>query len=529
MAAHGQIDLLDHLHEAIIATDVHLCITAWNQTAAQTYGYTAAEVLGRPLAAVIRSDVDQQQRDEALKELHANDELLTEITQYQRDGTPLHHMEEKMMTIRDDAGNISGYVSVYRDISNRKRLENLLNRRVRQAETSSEICQLISDVGLDYQAVLDVVAQKITEAIGDMCVVTVMSDDGQWLTPVTYYHPDPQVHAHIGHLYAQADQPVDSVVGQVVRDGRPLMIPSLTTEEADNFVTAAYKEYLASSNMYGLMIVPLTVKKQVIGTLGISRITPGRPYTNVDLEFLQVLAAQVAMGIQNARLHEKVRHNRDTLQLLTGRIVTAQEEERRRISRELHDKTSQALTVLRIKLEQLQSVDDLSLLPDKVSQLLTLTDQTMDNIHTLAENLRPPEIDTLRLTATLEEYCVDFAEQTGLAITFTAEEIPLLTDVIRITFYRVLQEALTNVVRHAEATTVSVTLVYQNQELVLRIKDNGQGFDASAVLDARAAYESLGLLGMRERLENLGGRLSVITRPGQGTTLAAHIPSESTL
>jgi PAS domain S-box-containing protein len=512
---HAQI--LDNLHDAVIATDAEFRITTWNKAAEQMYGWDASEVLDQPVYKVLNAFFNESQLLEAISTLQAEGVYRAEVLQYHRDGRSLF-IEGQAVALREN-GQVTGYVSVNRDITERKRLEDALRRRVTQVETLLEVSEHIGKVGLDYHAVLHVIVRKITEAVGDMCVIADVSDKGDWLVPVAFYHPDPKVHAQIGQMFAASPLPFDSSIAAVVRERQPLILPDLNREQAQSIVTPAYQPYLQYSGMYGVIIVPLIVQDRVIGTLGVSRITPGQPYTEADLAFLQLLAAHVAMGTWNARYHEEVRAYRDKLQQLAQDVVFAQEEERKRVARELHDETSQALTVLKIRLEHLRRRSDIDQLREEIAGLIALADSAMVTVHNLAQRLRPPELDALGLSLALQTVCDNVSGNTGIHIRFSASELLPFSDVLNITFYRVLQESLTNIVRHAQATLVQVSLAIEDGDAVLRIEDNGMGFDT------QSTRQGLGIIGMQERVERLGGRLIIRSQPEGGTSVEAHVPT----
>jgi signal transduction histidine kinase len=221
-----------------------------------------------------------------------------------------------------------------------------------------------------------------------------------------------------------------------------------------------------------------------------------------------------------------VRAGRERLQVLSQRLVEAQEAERRRVSAELHDEAGQALTALKISLELMQS--DLPPGSEAVRQsmreAMLLTEQTMEQVRLLARGLRPPSLDTVGLNPTLVDYCRDFARVTRLAVEYGGTDLPALSDAAAITLYRVAQEGLTNVARHARASRVWVTLSQDAYQVSLSVQDDGQGFDMEAVKRGSNHAPGIGLLGMQERLELLGGRLEVTSRPGRGTRLVARIP-----
>jgi signal transduction histidine kinase len=227
-------------------------------------------------------------------------------------------------------------------------------------------------------------------------------------------------------------------------------------------------------------------------------------------------------------VHDITRRKRaeEAIQELAKRVVFAQEEERQRVSRELHDEAGQALTALKLSLELIRGT-----LPPadgavcrKLDEAIALTEATKERIRLLARGLRPPALDTVGLNLTLEAFCRDLANRTQSAIRYQGTEIPGLSDASRICLYRVLQEALTNVVKHAQATRVEVRLLALAGTARLIVADNGRGFDRNpgALLHDRPT--GIGLLGMQERLELCGGWLKVESAPGRGTRVVASVP-----
>lgn len=216
----------------------------------------------------------------------------------------------------------------------------------------------------------------------------------------------------------------------------------------------------------------------------------------------------------------------ENLRQLSRQVVAAQENERQRISHELHDEAGQSLTALKIGLELLQS--DLSDQPESVHQsikdAMELIEQTMDNIHSLAQLLRPPELDSLGLSPVLEDLCRTFSQHTHIPVQYHGIELPDLSGSAAVCLYRLAQEALTNIVKHAQASHVSVKLEYDAENLYLVIEDDGQGFDKTTIYSNSYQQPRLGLLGMRERVELFDGCLEVDARPGRGTRLTAKMP-----
>lgn len=217
---------------------------------------------------------------------------------------------------------------------------------------------------------------------------------------------------------------------------------------------------------------------------------------------------------------------RENIRHMAERVVAAQEEERQRISRELHDDLGQTLTTQLLALHNLQS--ELPLPTEVMSERLqSLYDQSHEifvKLRRLAHDLRPPVLDALGLKVAMQTHCAEFTRRTGLPVTFEANVLlPKLTDVYDITLYRTLQEALTNVVKHAKASQVWVDLSIEEDTVSLTVQDNGIGFS-----EKESDSNGIGLAGLRERITLAGGTLNVVSAPRRGTVLSVHFPvSES--
>jgi signal transduction histidine kinase len=213
---------------------------------------------------------------------------------------------------------------------------------------------------------------------------------------------------------------------------------------------------------------------------------------------------------------------RENIRHMAERVVAAQEEERQRISRELHDDLGQALTTHLLALRNLQ--EDLSL-PVEVmfERLQGLYDQSYEilvKIRRLARDLRPPVLDALGLRVAMQTYCTEFTRRTHLPVIFEADEsIPELPDTYNITLYRTLQEALTNVVKHAKASQVWVDLSAEDEMVNLTVQDNGIG-----ISQEKSGSNGIGLAGLRERITIAGGTLNISSTPKRGTVLSAQFP-----
>jgi signal transduction histidine kinase len=267
--------------------------------------------------------------------------------------------------------------------------------------------------------------------------------------------------------------------------------------------------------------VPLTQQGQTVGLIALLSDLVGF-FPEESMQRLRAFAAHADLVLRNARLFEEMREGRERLQALSRRLVGVQEDERRAVARELHDEAGQALTSLRVQVELLdRRADDPDAVRGGTAQLKAAIEQVMGNLHRLAMDLRPASLDHLGLEAALRQHCEAIRATHGLSVQMEAPHwTGRLAPETEVALYRIVQEALNNVVRHAQASQVDVILERRDGRVIAVIEDNGQGFDPQAP----RSREQLGLLGMRERAEALGGTLLIESTPGLGATIRVEVP-----
>jgi PAS domain S-box-containing protein len=246
--------------------------------------------------------------------------------------------------------------------------------------------------------------------------------------------------------------------------------------------------------------------------LGVSRdISEKKKTEETLLHFSEKLEEKVA-----ARTSELLA-SQAQLRTMANEIVRAQEDERRRISRELHDEAGQALISLKYNLDTIAGEIPIKYQGShrKLTDSVNLIDQTMDMIRNLSHSLRPPVMDIGGLNLSLRELCWDFSQRTKLQIEYQGQDIPGLPDEIGISLYRFVQETMVNILKHAEATKVNIRLKLENGNLLLSVADNGKGMNKSL------ASDGIGLMGIGERIDLLGGHLEIHSKPGRGVHLIA--------
>lgn len=235
--------------------------------------------------------------------------------------------------------------------------------------------------------------------------------------------------------------------------------------------------------------------------------------------------------IERDRLFEAIAQQRQQLRVLNRKLTEVQEAERKELARELHDELGQALTALNINLVAIKSllpVNCYQLVEEYLTEAAQLTEQTLKQVREMSLNLRPAMLDDLGLVPTLRWYIKQFSRRVDLEAELQVTEPQRrLPPAAETTLFRIVQEALTNVARHARASGVTVLLEPEDNKIRVEIQDDGCGFDVVAVLNHQTDSQGAGLFGIRERVALLGGELHIYAQPGQGARLSIEIPLEN--
>jgi signal transduction histidine kinase len=350
-------------------------------------------------------------------------------------------------------------------------------------------------------------------------------------------------------LYQVVRDAQGEIVDRILIDGNPSLIHEWDFGSLDEIrgktSSQIYGEAYADSNLPSIRKAMASGVKQLMDS---HRPKVDRYYEAIIVPLDETFFLATARDVTELRrAQQALRASRDNLErlvdqrtaelertnerlhLLAHDIVTSQEDERRRVSRELHDQAGQALTALKLTLQSIR--DDLASLGNihiqHLEEALSLTDDTHEQIRALAQNLRPPALDSAGLDAALEGLCTDWARRSQTRVDYFGDSNLCIAPTASICLYRFLQEALTNAARHGHATQVKVALQRDDREVCLSVADNGAGFDPQPLLANHPQPKGMGLAGMQERLAMLGGSLEIRSKPGQGAALIAHVPLEA--
>jgi signal transduction histidine kinase len=400
---------------------------------------------------------------------------------------------------------------------------------------------------LDYRARLRALAERLVPALADWCAIHLVESNGA-VNLVAAAHVRPEATAEIFDLANRHPIDLDAPLGAalVLRTGQPELTPSLASPEPN--VEGELRRGLRQLGYDSRLTVPMTARGKTLGTITLVMGASGRRYSAEDVTLAQEIGARAGLAVENARLYDEaqvlnaelekrvltrtqllqtsldeLRHSHAETRRLSARMQAAREEERMRIAREIHDQLGGALTGMKMDVVWLRKhlPPDHPQLLERIEAITGLIDETVKTVRRIATELRPSLLDDVGLLPAIEWLTQDFQSRTSIAATLASnvEDLALGPD-SSIAIYRAVQESLTNVARHARASSVQVQIDLQQDLLAVHIRDDGQGIEAADL----AQTKSLGLAGMRERVRGVGGDVEIRGRPGQGTLVTIHIP-----
>ncbi|MBI4788330.1 MAG: GAF domain-containing protein [Chloroflexi bacterium] len=309
------------------------------------------------------------------------------------------------------------------------------------------------------------------------------------------------------------------LAGLVARNREPIIVD-------DYAIWAPRCQEFGDLPVRSILQVPLLSGEEVIGMLGVCEVgLQTRRFTDDDARLLSLLAVNAAALIHSAQLFDQVRTGRKRLQTLSNELLHAQENERAKVARELHDQIGQTLTLVKLRLQGLQLGSEPADRDTQLEETMLSIDTAIEQVRDLSFELRPSLLDDMGLPTALKAYANRVVQHTGLAIEFDfrigRKRLPFDVET---TCFRVVQEALTNIIRHARARRVVITLQRRPEVLQLTIRDDGVGFDGPAAMSRALEGHSLGILSMQQRVMLVGGRLEIQSESERGALVVASFP-----
>jgi len=428
------------------------------------------------------------------------------------------YFEVSATPICDARGNVIHVVEMIRDVTAGKRQEKQIADVNRRLLALNAVAATVSQsLSLDY--VLHSALEHALDLVGAQNgAILLLDEKGESLSCTA--------HRGLSERFVRAivrDGPASPIIGVAASDGETVVI-----DDATQVPHIGGSQSLQAEGLRSLLAVPLKSKERTVGVLAVANREP-HPFPGEEVQLLIALGHQLGISIENARLYEELQSKERLRADILRKVITAQEDERRRVARELHDVTSQALATLLIRLEAIAAatVREPDGLERRLQELKPLLDQTSKEVHRLIYDLRPSLLDDLGLAAAIRSCAHNVLYPTGVEVhvEVVGEErrLPSSTEIAT---FRIVQEAITNIARHARADSTFISLEFLRHRVRVQVEDDGVGFVPAKALPMDGEGSGIGLLGMQERAELLGGSLELRSRPGDGTRIVVEIPAE---
>jgi len=420
--------------------------------------------------------------------------------------------------LKDKQGNINAIAELRKDVTVERELENQILRRHHHLHALNRISSATSGLW-DLDAILNIALDTVLEIVNATTGgILLLHGQNQKLSY--------RVYRGLSAKYVEQMEMSlgEGVAGKVAETGEPIVLENISRDPR-----AAHPDLVSTEGLGGFISVPLKAKDRVLGVMNIASHVPGK-FSADDMFLLNSIGCQLGTAIEQARLYQRLERGKERYQTLLQHALTAQEEERKRIARELHDETSQALTSLTLNLQaaitkaETDGVEDADFV-GTLRKIQSLAVHTQNEISKLMKELRPTLLDELGLPAAISRYAKDSLESLGTKVftEFGGVEERLPTEV-EVTLFRIAQGTVGNILEHAEAKNVSIRLECNDSECVLEVKDDGKGFDVNKITRVDKGGRGAGLFTMKERARLVGGACNIRSQPGKGTRIAVKIP-----
>lgn len=316
----------------------------------------------------------------------------------------------------------------------------------------------------------------------------------------------------------------EGIVGRVAQTGKAVLLEDISADPR-----AADPSLVRREDLKAFISVPLRAKEGVLGVINVASHMPHK-FTKDDMHLLHSIGDQVGVAIEQAKLYERLGKGRERYRQLARQVMMAQEEARRKLARELHDETSQSLSGLALNLQALVDMAEMSSTHDdefkaKLMKAHHLAIEISVEVGRLIRELRPTLLDTLGLVPAVRQYAETTLNPLGINVSLeTKGSVSSLPPEVEVGLFRFAQGALGNIAQHAQAKNVTISLEGKANELLVRISDDGQGFDVSKITGIEESGRGRGLFSMKERIGLLGGVCWVNSQPGEGTMVTGRVP-----
>ncbi|MFL7868509.1 MAG: ATP-binding protein [Anaerolineales bacterium] len=410
-----------------------------------------------------------------------------------------------------------------------KKLE-ALNQKLaedkRRAEIQASLSHHLMQDTQDYGHLLEHITTEISDLVGDTCLIALFATD------LTFVRVQAITDRNVKSTARQRTQLLNrtiSVEGNAVANsilkGERYSTKEVTKETGENLLPTELALQLGESGLVALEVFPLQAGESPLGLLAIAR-DHGNPYSDDEISFVGSLAGSVALAIQNAHLFEQLTESQNQLRGLSQKLVQVQENHFKHLAAEMHDQIGQDMTAINVNLNILQAMLPKTTSEDIISRLADtekLVQGSVKRMRSLMSELRPPMLDQYGLTAALNWYCEQYQRRTNIELAVNDQYMKNIRSPaeVEIALFRIAQEALNNVAKHAQATHVDIELLEEKGDIMMVITDNGTGFDMKNQDANTQAHWGLTL--MQERARAVNGKFLFRSVPDQGTQVVVRV------
>jgi len=433
------------------------------------------------------------------------------------------YLKVTMYPLHDSHGNINAVVELRRDVTAERDLETQILRRHHQLLALSRISSAVSGLH-DLDAILRIALDSVLEVInGAIGGILLLDEETQTLSY--------RIHRGVSAKYAEEMRMSvgEGVAGRVAQTGEPILLEDISKDPR-----TVRLDLVSAQGIRGVVSIPLKVKDKVVGVMNVASTEAGR-FGADDVYLLNSIGDYLGTTIEQTRLYERLASAGERYQALLQHALVTQEDERKRIARELHDETSQALTSLTLSLQaiigmaEMKGIEDTELM-DMLKKTQSQAVHAANEIVKLMKELRPTLLDELGMYAAIHRYAKDTLQPQDINVSAefkgTDERLPMEVEV---TLFRIAQGAIGNIMEHSQAKNATINVECDANECRLQIEDDGKGFDVSKVTQVESSGRGAGLFTMKERVRLVGGNCHVESQAGRGTKVTVQVPLSTDL
>jgi PAS domain S-box-containing protein len=507
--------IIDSLSDELIVVDLDRRILQLNRAAQKGAAVEGADYVGRVCSGIFHTGAYRSaERECPISMVHSTGKPVKVTHVYeQANGHHKRYLDIVASPMVDARGRVTRVIELRRDVTEEKKIEEALVRRNQQLSILNAVANTVNQ-SLNLEDILNRALDEVLRLTGIDAGAIFLQEERLGNLELLAHRGLSEEAAYLASRLGM----LDGACGGVLELGQLVVVPDLSRYRGRR------AESLKRERLSTLVHVPLMSKGCALGSMCVGT-RQQHAFDPEEQELLNAIGSQIAVAIENARLYAEVQHKEQLRGELLKKVIAAQEEERKRIARELHDDTSQALTALLFAAEEGADTESLEEVQDMLQGMQDLAVRTLDGVHKLIFDLRPTMLDHLGLEPALRWFAQSRLEPAGIRVAIEEKSEPRrLPGEVETAIFRVVQEAINNVARHAAARNVCITFDFGQDGVSVDLKDDGIGFDLVELALAPDGERGLGLMGMRERAELLGGEVDISAAHGYGTHVHVHVP-----